>query len=167
MPIIDIQKLRKAFGPIVAVDDISFSVDKGEVVGFLGPNGAGKSTTMRMLSCFLPPDSGTATVSGFDIIHDPVNARKTLGYVAENVPLYEEMTTAGFLNFICDIRQIRGADRTKALDRVVDSCAIGDVFHQPIGRKHLVSVCHQRIEQPELELGQLYGGAILDLNGAI
>jgi len=131
MPLIDIQKLRKTFGSIVAVDGVSFSVEKGEVAGFLGPNGAGKSTTMRMLCCFLPPDEGTAVIAGNDILDDPVAVRKSLGYVAENVPLYNEMTTSGFLDFICDIHRVE--NRISALERVVESCALGKVLHQQIG----------------------------------
>lgn len=155
MPLIDIQKLRKVFGPIVAVDDVSFSVERGEVVGFLGPNGAGKSTTMKMLCCFLPPDGGTATIAGNDILSDPVGVRQSLGYVAENVPLYNEMTTAGFLNFVCDIRRIAGGDRKKAIERVIDSCALDGVFHQQIGTlskgfRRRVGLAQALIHDPEV-----------------
>lgn len=89
---ISIKELRRSFGPIVAVDGVSFDVQKGEVMGFLGPNGAGKSTVMRMLACFLKPDSGTATICGHDILKNPVEVRKCIGYLAENVPAYGEMT---------------------------------------------------------------------------
>jgi len=130
---IEVKELRKAFGSIVAVDGISFAVGKGDVLGFLGPNGAGKSTTMKMLSCFLPPDSGTATVAGHDIAREPVAVRRTLGYVAENAPMYEEMTVEGFLGFVCDARDIRGAARRDALARVVRDCALEGVLHQPVG----------------------------------
>lgn len=133
MHLIEIKELRKAFGPIVAVDGISFTVDKGDVLGFLGPNGAGKSTTMKMLSGFLPPDGGTASVSGHDIITDSIAVRRSLGYLAENAPAYDEMSVIGMLKFICDARGIKGADRRQAIDRVARSCAITGVMHQLVG----------------------------------
>ncbi|MCF7958399.1 MAG: ATP-binding cassette domain-containing protein [Phycisphaerae bacterium] len=129
---ISVKKLKRTFGPIVAVDEISFDVGKGEVLGFLGPNGAGKSTAMKMLACFLTPDSGTATICGHDIIIDPVQARQSMGYLAEHAPAYGEMTVNSFLNFICDARQIRGGARREAIERVVEKCAIKTVFHQTI-----------------------------------
>ena len=86
---IDVQHLRRSFGPVIAVDDISFQVQKGDVLGFLGPNGAGKSTAMKMLACFLAPDSGTATLCGHDIIKDPLGVRRSIGYLAENAPAYQ------------------------------------------------------------------------------
>jgi len=130
---IEVKGLHKAFGPIKAVDGVSFSLAKGDVLGFLGPNGAGKSTTMKMLTCFLPPDAGTATVAGYDIVTDSIKVRHAVGYVAENAPAYDEMTVAGFLRFICDARGIRGETRTKATAKVARTCAIGDVMHQAIG----------------------------------
>lgn len=130
---IEVNGLRKAFGPILAVDGVSFAVDRGDVLGFLGPNGAGKSTTMRMLSCFLPPDSGTATICGDDIIAESVAVRRNVGYLAENAPAYDEMTAESFLKFVCDARAISGKARTDAIGKVVDSCALHGVMHQPIG----------------------------------
>jgi len=130
---IEVKELRKVFGPIVAVDGVSFAVDQGDVLGFLGPNGAGKSTTMRMLSCFLPPDSGTATVAGYDIVRQSVEVRRRIGYLAENAPAYDEMTTQGFLKFICDARGIPWRQRRGAVDQVAETCAITDVMHQLIG----------------------------------
>ena len=129
---IKVEQLRRSFGPIVAVDGISFEVGKATVLGFLGPNGAGKSTAMKMLACFLPPDSGKATVCGHDIVGDPIAVRRSLGYLAENAPAYDEMTVGGFLNFICDVRQIGGKGRKKAIDRVVNLCSVGSVYHQTI-----------------------------------
>ncbi len=130
---IEVKELRKAFGPIVAVDRISFKVAKGDVLGFLGPNGAGKSTTMKMLSCFLAPDSGTATVVGHDIVREPIAVQRRLGYLAENAPAYDEMTTEGFLKFVCDARDIRGRARRDAIDKIAARCAVENVMHQPIG----------------------------------
>jgi len=130
---IEAKSLRKAFGPIVAVDGVSFSVARGDVLGFLGPNGAGKTTTIRMLSCFLAPDGGTARVAGHDIRKDPIAVRRSVGYLAENAPAYDEMTAEAFLRFVCDARGIDGRARRDAIERVVESCAIAGVMHQTIG----------------------------------
>jgi len=129
---IEVKELRRSFGPVVAVDGISFSVEKGQVLGLLGPNGAGKSTAMRMLACFLRPDSGTATILGYDILQNPIEVRRSIGYLAENVPAYNEMTVGSFLNFVCDARQIKGKKRKQALDRIVPMCSIESVYHQTI-----------------------------------
>lgn len=150
---ISVRDLRRSFGPIVAVDGVSFEVEKGEVLGFLGPNGAGKSTVMRMLACFLRPDSGTATVCGHDILKNPVEVRGSLGYLAENAPAYNEMTVGGFLNFVCDARRIYGKARKKALDRIVPMCAIESVYHQTIetlskGYRRRVGLAQALIHDP-------------------
>jgi ABC-2 type transport system ATP-binding protein len=154
---ISIKQLRRSFGQIVAVDGVSFEVEKGQVLGFLGPNGAGKSTVMKMLACFLAPDSGTASVCGFDIIKNPIEVRKSLGYLAENVPAYNDMTVAGFLNFICDARQIKGKARQIALDKVVPMCSIESVYHQTIetlskGYKRRVGLAVSLIHDPQVLL---------------
>jgi ABC-2 type transport system ATP-binding protein len=130
---LEVKELYKAFGPIVAVDGVSFAVGKGNVLGFLGPNGAGKSTTMKMLACFLAPDRGTATVAGHDIRREPVAVRRRLGYVAENAPAYDEMTPHGFLRFVCEARGMGKGESRQAVERVAVDCAIGRVMHQPIG----------------------------------
>ncbi|MBN1796631.1 MAG: ATP-binding cassette domain-containing protein [Sedimentisphaerales bacterium] len=129
---ITVKQLRRTFGPIIAVDSISFDAKKGQVLGFLGPNGAGKSTAMRMLACFLRPDSGSASICEHDILKEPVEVRKNIGYLAENAPAYSEMTVGSFLNFICDVRQITGKNRKKALDKIVSTCSIESVYHQSI-----------------------------------
>ncbi len=152
---ISIKELRRSFGPIVAVDGVSFDVQKGEVLGFLGPNGAGKSTVMRMLACYLRPDSGTATVCGYDILKNPLEVRKSIGYLAENVPAYNEMTVGGLLNFVCDARQIPGSERKKALDRIVPMCAIDSVYHQAIdtlskGYRRRVGLAQALIHDPQV-----------------
>jgi ABC-2 type transport system ATP-binding protein len=150
---IAVKNLRRSFGPVVAVDDISFNVEKGQVLGLLGPNGAGKSTAMRMLACFLPPDSGTAKICGYDILENPIEVRKSLGYLAENVPAYNEMTVGSFLSFVCDVREIKGGERKKALDRIVPMCAIDSVYHQTIetlskGYKRRVGLAQALIHDP-------------------
>ncbi|MCD6394194.1 MAG: ATP-binding cassette domain-containing protein [Planctomycetes bacterium] len=152
---ISVKQLRRTFGPIVAVDDVSFEVAQGDVLGFLGPNGAGKSTAMKMLACFLPPDSGTATVCGHDILKDPIAVRKSVGYLAENAPAYNEMTVGGFLNFVCDARQIRGQARNKVLDRIVPLCSVDSVYHQTIdtlskGYRRRVGLAQALIHDPQV-----------------
>jgi ABC-2 type transport system ATP-binding protein len=129
---IKVNQITKSFGPICAVDGISFEVKQGEVLGFLGPNGAGKSTTMKILTCFLEPDSGSAEVAGCDIQKDPVGVRRAIGYVPENVPLYDDMTVGTFLRFVCDVRGIRGSQARQAIDRVVGLCHIERVYYQVI-----------------------------------
>ena len=152
---IEVKELRRSFGPVVAVDGISFNVAKGEVLGLLGPNGAGKTTAMRILACFLRPDSGTATVCGYDILKNPTKVRSVLGYLAENVPAYNEMTVGGFLNFICDVRDIWGAERRHTLDKIVPMCSIGSVYHQTIetlskGYKRRVGLAQVLIHDPDV-----------------
>jgi ABC-2 type transport system ATP-binding protein len=152
---ISIKELRRSFGPIVAVDGVSFDVQKGEVLGFLGPNGAGKSTVMRMLACYLRPDSGTATVCGYDILKNSLEVRKSIGYLAENVPAYNEMTVGGLLNFVCDAREITGSQRKKTLDRVVPMCSIDSVYHQAIdtlskGYRRRVGLASALIHDPQV-----------------
>lgn len=150
---IEVKKLRRSFGPVVAVDGISFSVEKGQVLGLLGPNGAGKSTAMRMLACFIRPDSGTATICGYDIQQNPIEIRKSIGYLAENVPAYNEMTVGSFLDFVCDAREIKGKARKKALDRIVPMCSVESVYHQTIetlskGYKRRVGLAQALIHDP-------------------
>jgi len=152
---IEVKELRRSFGPIVAVDGVSFNVEKGDVLGFLGPNGAGKTTVMRILACFLTPDSGTATVCGYDILRNPVQVRRSLGYLAENAPAYNEMTVGAFLNFVCDARQITGSKRKQALDRIVPMCAIESVYHQTIetlskGYQRRVGLAQALIHDPDV-----------------
>ena len=150
---IEVKELRRSFGPVVAVDGISFRAEKGQVVGLLGPNGAGKTTAMRMLTCYIRPDSGTASVCGYDILIDSIGVRRSLGYLAENSPAYPEMTVGGFLKFICDVRRIKGRQRKQALDRVVPMCSIDSVYHQTIetlskGYKRRVGLAQALIHDP-------------------
>ncbi len=155
MVVVDVRDLRRCFGPIVAVDGISFQVAEGEVLGVLGPNGAGKSTAMRMLAGFLAPDSGEATICGFDLRRQSVQLRKLLGYLAESAPLYDEMTPASFLRFVCDARGLRGAERLNATDRVTADCSIESVYHQAIGTlskgyRRRVGLAQALIHDPDL-----------------
>jgi ABC-2 type transport system ATP-binding protein len=155
MDMIEVKELRRSFGPVVAVDGISFNVEEGEVLGLLGPNGAGKTTAMRILACFLRPDSGTATICGHDILQNPIDVRRSLGYLAENVPAYNEMTVGSFLNFICDVREIRGGSRKQTLDKIVPMCSIDSVYHQTIetlskGYKRRVGLAQALMHDPDV-----------------
>lgn len=129
---IKVQNLVKNYGPKVAVDGVTFSVERGEVLGFLGPNGAGKSTTMRMITGFLPPTDGTVQVGGHDIVDDSIAAKALIGYLPENAPAYPEMTVQGFLKFMAEIRGLRGAAGRQAVEKAIETCFLQSVRHQPI-----------------------------------
>jgi ABC-2 type transport system ATP-binding protein len=119
---IEVRKLTKYFGTKKAVDEISFTVEKGEILGFLGPNAAGKSTTMRMVTGFIPPSAGTAVIGGSDIITDSLSARQKIGYLPENAPAYPDMTVYSFLDFCAQIRVIAGIDRKRKIEETIDRC---------------------------------------------
>ena len=127
------KNLRKTFGAIRAVRDVSFNVEKGEILGFLGPNGAGKTTTMRMITGFLPPTSGTAVIDGHDIVKDPVRAKKQMGYLPENAPVYSDMTVWNYLSFIAEIRGFTGRNRNKHVSHAIERCHLETVAHQLVG----------------------------------
>ena len=130
---IEAEHLVKDYGAIKAVDDVSFHVRKGDILGFLGPNGAGKSTTMKMLTGFLSPNSGVARVGGFDVQKDPIAAKKLFGYLPENGPLYHEMTVSEFLRFIAEMRGISARpDRIEKIGRVGEICHLDEVLNQTI-----------------------------------
>ncbi len=129
---ISIKHLVKRFGPFTAVDGLSFDVAKGEVLGFLGPNGAGKSTTMKMVTGFLAPTSGSISVCGFDVENQPQEARRSIGYLPEGAPAYSDMTPSEFLAFIASVRGMKGDEAAKAVDRAADRTDLGKVLHQPI-----------------------------------
>src|SRR5512133_3405632 len=116
---IKVQSLTKAFGPKLAVNNISFSLERGEVLGFLGPNGAGKSTSMRMITGFIPPTSGTVSIGGHDIVEDPIPAKRLIGYLPENAPAYSDMTVYGFLAFAAELRGLRGDAKRHAIRQAV------------------------------------------------
>ena len=130
---ITVKELTKRYARTTAVDQISFEVAKGQIVGFLGPNGAGKTTTMRMLTCFLPPSAGTAKVAGFDVLEQPLEVKRRIGYLPETPPIYPEMETSEYLNFVGKLKGLSGADLQKRVDYVCDRCAIVDVKNKLLG----------------------------------
>jgi gliding motility-associated transport system ATP-binding protein len=131
---ITVTDLTKRYARTTAVDHISFQVDKGQIVGFLGPNGAGKTTTMRMLTCFLPPTAGTATVAGFDVLEKPLEVKKRIGYLPETPPIYPEMATAEYLRFVGRLKGLSGAELAKRIDYVCERCAVADVKRKLLGK---------------------------------
>jgi len=150
-----IDRLTKRFGPITAVDGVSFTVGRGEVLGFLGPNGAGKSTTMKMATGYLAPTSGTATICGYEIQDDPIAAKRHIGYLPEGAPAYPDMTPAGFLDFCAAIRGVTGAERRRRIAEVVERIDLGEVLYQPIetlskGFKRRVGLAQALLHDPEV-----------------
>src|SRR5207247_8787395 len=126
--------LTKSYGPVTAVEDVSFTVDKGRIVGFLGPNGAGKSTTMKILACFMPASGGSARVAGFDVFRQSLDVRRRIGYLPENAPLYTDLSVAAYLDFVAEIKGVsRGARRSKVAD-VMARCFVSDVQHRLLGK---------------------------------
>jgi len=155
MSLLQLQDIAKRFDGITAVDGVSFTVDRGQVVGFLGPNGAGKSTTMRMITQFLDPDSGVILLDGTPITADRRGAKRRIGYLPENNPLYEDMLVADYLDFIAALRGIEGPEQARAIDEAVAATGVQSVFYRPIGE--LSKGFHQRtglaqaiLHRPEL-----------------
>lgn len=151
---IEVSHLSKYFGENCAVDDISFTVGRGEVLGFLGPNAAGKSTTMRMITGFLPPTSGTATIGGSDIIGESLAARRKIGYLPENAPAYPDMTVVGFLGFIAGMRGLSGDSKRRRLEEILERCFLTEVRFQTIntlskGFKQRVCFAQSILHDPE------------------
>lgn len=153
--LLDVEGLTKRFGPKTVVDDISFSVDRGHVLGFLGPNGAGKTTTMRMVCGFLKPTSGTARIAGFDIVTNPVDAKRQVGYLPEGAPSYGDMTVVGFLKFMGRMRGLLGNDLQQRIDTVVDRLQLSGVINDPIetlskGFKRRVGIAQALLFDPQV-----------------
>jgi ABC-2 type transport system ATP-binding protein len=152
---IKVEGLTKRYARTVAVDDISFEVEKGQIVGFLGPNGAGKTTTMRVLTCFLPPSSGTANIAGFDVLENPQEVKKRIGYLPETPPVYPEMEVGEYLDFVGQIKGISGADIRRKRDEVVDRCSLGEVRNKLIGKlskgyRQRVGIAQAIIHNPDV-----------------
>ena len=152
---IKVENLVKSFGTKLAVNDVSFSVERGEVLGFLGPNGAGKSTTMRMLTGFIPPTPGRVTIGGHDVVEDPLPAKRLIGYLPENAPGYADMTVHGFLSFAAELRGLEGGARKQAVHRAVELCFLENVLYQTIdtlskGYKHRTCLAQALVHDPDI-----------------
>lgn len=152
---IEVRNLTKRFGPTVAVRNVSFSVPKGQVLGLLGPNGAGKTTTMRILTCYMPADEGTATIAGFDVHTQSLEVRRRIGYLPENAPLYKEMYPLSYLDFLARVRGIPHSQKRARIERVVETCGLGSVLHKRIGEmskgyQQRVGLAQTLIHEPEV-----------------
>jgi ABC-2 type transport system ATP-binding protein len=128
------ESLTKRYARTVAVDNISFEVEKGQIVGFLGPNGAGKTTTMRVLTCFLPPTAGKASIAGYDVLEHPIEVKRRIGYLPESPPVYPEMEVAEYLTFVARLKGIGRGDTPRRVDEAMERCAVGDVRNKLIGK---------------------------------
>jgi ABC-2 type transport system ATP-binding protein len=153
--VIEVEHLTKVYNGRRVVDDISFKVEKGEILGFLGPNGAGKTTTMRILTCYLPSTEGTARVAGYDVFEKSFEVRKRIGYLPENPPVYPEMTVESYLNFVAKIKGTPSVKRKAQVDDVMEKCSIGDVRNRIIGKlskgyKQRVGVAQALLNNPEV-----------------
>jgi ABC-2 type transport system ATP-binding protein len=153
--LIEAEHLTKYYGRNPAIEDVSFNVGRGELVGFLGPNGAGKTTTMRILAGFMPPSSGTARVAGYDLLSQSLEARGHIGYLPETVPLYGEMTVGSYLRFAATIRGLKGRRRTHRIKDVIARCRIEDYARTPIaklskGYKQLVGIAQAIVHEPRV-----------------
>ncbi len=149
------QKLTKRYGAAVGVTNLDFTVEKGEVLGFLGPNGAGKTTTMKMLTCYLPPTSGTAKVCGFDILEQSMEVRRRIGYLPERNPLYVDMTVHGYLDFVAQVKGVTSAARRGEIDRAIERCGLQEVPRRTIGRlskgyQQRVGIAQATLGDPEI-----------------
>jgi len=152
---IEVDSISKRYGMVTAVDRVSFRIQSGEVVGFLGPNAAGKTTTMRILTCYLPADEGTARVAGYDVIEDSLEVRSRIGYLPESAPLYLDSEIEDFLDFVASLRGIPGQERRKAKDRIVGICGLGDVMKKQIGElskgyRQRVGLAQAMIHDPDI-----------------
>lgn len=153
--VLDVRALTKRFGPLTAVDQVSFKVNKGEVLGFLGPNGAGKSTTMKMITGFLSPSEGTAVVQGYDVASDPIAVKSRIGYLPEGAPLYGDMTARALLNFVAEVRGLSKAERKRRIEEVIEQVHLEEVIFRPVetlskGFKRRVGLAQAILHDPEL-----------------
>jgi ABC-2 type transport system ATP-binding protein len=151
MAMIEVKELTKSYRDRVAVDGLTFSVNEGEILGFLGPNGAGKSTTMKMLTGFLPPSSGSASIAGFDVFEHPMEVKRRIGYLPESPPLYPEMTVGGYLRFVATLKGVPRKTLSSELDRVAQATSTTSVFHRVL--QNLSKGYRQRVGIAQALLG--------------
>jgi ABC-2 type transport system ATP-binding protein len=152
---ISVQNITKRFGPVTAVDGVSFDVEKGEILGFLGPNAAGKTTTMRIITCYFPPTSGTVKVAGLDVLDNSLEVRRKIGYMPESVPLYLDMPVQCYLDFVASIKGVPGKEREKQVKEVMGQCGLADVEESVIGKlskgfRQRVGLAQALIGNPEI-----------------
>jgi len=153
--VIEVDQLTKRYGSVKAIDNVSFRVEKGEILGFLGPNGAGKTTTMRILTCFLPATEGTARVGGFDVFTQPMEVKRRIGYLPENPPLYDELTVDSYLEFVAKIKGVDSTIRSKRIAEVKDRVSIQEysgtvIKHLSKGYRQRVGLAQALVHDPEV-----------------
>jgi ABC-2 type transport system ATP-binding protein len=153
--VIEVQHLTKRYGPVTAVEDVSFRVERGEIFGFLGPNGAGKTTTMRILTGYMPPTEGKAVVAGFDVLEQPVEAKRRTGYLPETPPLYPDMTVAEYLAFVSKIKGVASSERRERIRTVMDRTRISDMANRQCsklskGYRQRVGLAQALIHNPDV-----------------
>jgi ABC-2 type transport system ATP-binding protein len=152
---IEVENLTKYYGEIRGIEDVSFSIKKGEITGFLGPNGSGKTTTMRILTCFFPPNSGRAIVAGYDVIENPIEVRRRIGYMPETVPLYPDMKVKTYLNFVAEAKRMEKGQRRRKINEIMEQCGISGVSHRLVGNlskgyRQRVGLAQALINDPEV-----------------
>jgi ABC-2 type transport system ATP-binding protein len=152
---IEVEKLTKFYGPARGIQEVSFAVKKGEIMGFLGPNGSGKTTTMRILTCFFPPTSGTARICGYDVLKEPLEVRRKIGYMPESVPLYLDMPVFSYLRFFAEVKGVPRKMRKRKVDEVIQLCSIKEVAHRLIGKlskgyRQRVGIAQALLHDPEV-----------------
>ncbi|HLG21817.1 MAG TPA: ATP-binding cassette domain-containing protein [Candidatus Manganitrophaceae bacterium] len=152
---IEVKQLGKRYGDLVAIEDVSFTVERGEILAFLGPNGAGKTTTMRILTCFMPATSGTAKVAGYDVFEAPMEVKRRIGYLPEHPPVYPELTVSEYLKFVARIKGVPAKKVGAALSAVLEKCSLADVSHRLIanlsrGYRQRVGLAQALIHNPEV-----------------
>jgi len=152
---IEVENLTKYYGEIRGIENISFSIARGEIAGLLGPNGSGKTTTMRILTCFFPPTRGSAKVAGYDVVTQPIEVRRRIGYVPETVPLYPDMKVAGYLSFVAEAKRMETRQRKRRIGAIMEQCGITEVAHRLVGNlskgfRQRVGLAQALINDPEV-----------------
>lgn len=152
---IEVKNLTKYYGEVRGIEDVSFSIEKGEITGFLGPNGSGKTTTMRILTCFFPPTRGRARVAGYDVIENPIEVRRRIGYMPETVPLYPDMKVKAYLNFVAEAKGMEKRQRKRKIGEVMEQCGVMEVSHRLVGNlskgyRQRVGLAQALINDPEV-----------------
>jgi ABC-2 type transport system ATP-binding protein len=152
---INIRNLSKHYGSLRAVDDITFEVKTGEILGFLGPNAAGKTTTMKIITCYMPPTSGTVEVENYNVFDNSLEIRRMIGYMPEDNPLYPDMNVADYLLFVAELRGIASSERTRRLKGIIELCGVGDVLHQDVGElskgfRQRVGLARAMVHDPDI-----------------
>jgi ABC-2 type transport system ATP-binding protein len=152
---IQLEQVSKSYSGVKAVDDVSLTIERGQILGFLGPNGAGKTTTMRMITCYMPPTSGTIKVEGFDVAEQSLEVRRKIGYLPEMAPVYQDMNVVDYLRYMCELRRIPAERRTKRMKDIIGICALGDVLNKDVGElskgyRQRVGLAQAMIHDPEI-----------------